>query len=103
MKAVHDQGFGGLWTHPWTPQIGYLEKYLLIKSDGTLAQATQESGGVIVPGGVREVWRCGTEEHGSVGMVEVGQQMTLVVSSNLSDSMIPSYSQSLVFHIARTV
>ena len=33
-------------------------------SGEALAQAAQGSGGVTVPGGVQEVWRCGTEGHG---------------------------------------
>ena len=29
-----------------------------------LAQAAWGGGGVTVPGGVQELWRCGTERHG---------------------------------------
>jgi len=49
-------------------QVGYLEKILLRNSDKTLEQITQGSGGVIVPGNVQEMWRCGTEVHGLVDM-----------------------------------
>ena len=56
-------------------QVGYLEKILLRNSDKTLEQITQGSGGVIVPGDVQEMWRCGTEVHGLVDMVVVGQQL----------------------------
>jgi len=34
-----------------------------------LAQAAQGGGGVTIPGGVQEMWRCGTEGRGLVGMV----------------------------------
>ena len=30
----------------------------------SLAQAAQGGGGVTVPGGVQELWGCGTDEHG---------------------------------------
>ena len=56
-----------------------------------MAQAAQGGGGVTVPGGVQEMWRCGTEGHSSLGRVGVDQQldwMILAVLSNLSDSMI---------------
>ena len=36
-------------------------------------QAAQGSDGVTVTGGVQEMWRCGTEGHGIVIMVEMGQ------------------------------
>jgi len=31
-----------------------------------LDQAAQGGGGVTIPGGVQEMWRCGTEGHGLV-------------------------------------
>ena len=39
-------------------------KFLLRKSGEALAQAAQGSGGVTVPGGDREPWRCGTGGRG---------------------------------------
>jgi len=55
-----------------------------------LAQAAQGDGGLTVPGGVQETWRCGTEGHSIVFMVGRGLRldlMTLGVFSNLSDFM----------------
>ena len=40
----------------------------LRKSGEALEQAAQGGGGVTVPGGVQERWRCGTEGHELVGM-----------------------------------
>jgi len=39
------------------------------KSGEALTQAAQGGGGVTVPGDVQEMWRCGTEGCGLVGMV----------------------------------
>ena len=52
-------------------QVGYYEKFLLRKSGEALAQAAQGGGGVTVPGGVQELWRCGTEERGCDGSIGV--------------------------------
>ena len=38
-----------------------------------LEWAAQGDGGVTVPGGVQETFRCGTEGHGLVGKLVVGQ------------------------------
>ena len=40
-------------------QVGQQEK-----SSGALATGCPEGDGVAVPGGVQELWRCGTEGHG---------------------------------------
>ena len=41
------------------------------KSGNVQEQAAQGSGGVIIPRGIQETWRCGTEGHGLVGVVVV--------------------------------
>ena len=38
-----------------------------------MEQTAQGSGGATVPGGVQETWRFGTEGHGLVDMVWMGQ------------------------------
>ena len=48
----------------WEVQVGYKEKFLLIKSGEAVAQAAQGDGGVTVPGGVQELCGCGTEGCG---------------------------------------
>jgi len=53
--------FGG---HLAQNQAGYWEKFLLRKSGNVLAQAAQRGGGVTIPGGDQEPWRCGTERRG---------------------------------------
>ena len=45
-------------------QVGYEEKFILRKSGEALVQAAKGGGGVTVPGGVQEMWRCGTEGGG---------------------------------------
>jgi len=60
-------------------------------SDEAVAQDTQGSGGVTIPGGFQEEGRCGTEGHGLLGVVRIGQwldYMILVVFSDLNDSII---------------
>jgi len=47
-----------------------------------VARAAQGGGGVTIPGGVQETWRCGTEGRGQWAWWD------LTVSSNLNDSMI---------------
>ena len=43
----------------------WLPLFHLRKSGEALAQAAQGGGGgVTIPGGVQELWRCGTEGHG---------------------------------------
>jgi len=37
-----------------------------------LEQAAQRGGGITIPEGVQEVWRCSTEGHGLVGKVGMG-------------------------------
>ena len=44
------------------------KKILLMKSGKTLGWAAQGGGGVTIPGGDQETWRCGTQAHGLVGM-----------------------------------
>lgn len=41
-----------------------------------LEQAAQESDGVMVPGGVEQLWRYGTEGHDLVDMVGMGWHWT---------------------------
>jgi len=55
-----------------------------------LAQAAQGGGGVTVPGGVQEPWRCGTEGHGQWAWLGglVLDLVILEVFSNLNESMI---------------
>ena len=43
---------------------GWILGKILRKKDEALAQAAQGGGGVTVPGGVQEPWRCGTEGRG---------------------------------------
>lgn len=44
-----------------------------------LEWTAQGGGGVTVPGGVEETWRCGAEGHHLVGMVVVGEQLDLMI------------------------
>ena len=56
-----------------------------------LERAAQGGGGVTIPGGVQEMCRCDTKEHGQWATLVVGgwlDQMILKVFSNLNDSMI---------------
>ena len=46
--------------------------YFFSKSAEAVARAAQRGGGVTVPGGVQETWRCGTEGCGLVGTMGVG-------------------------------
>ena len=48
-------------------QVGHWEKFLLQKSGQALEWATQGSGGVAIPEGVHEMFRCCTEGQGFVG------------------------------------
>ena len=69
---------------------GYQEKFVLRQCGEALAQAAQGGGGVTVPGGVQELWRCGTEERGQWAWWD-GLELDfgiLEVFSNLNDSMI---------------
>jgi len=61
-----------------------LQTVASLEERSALAQAAQGSGGVTVPGGVPEPWRCGSWGHGQQAQVGVG----LEDLSNLSDSMI---------------
>lgn len=46
-------------------QVRYLQKFLLWKSGGALVQTAQGgAGGVTVPGGDPELWRCDTQGRG---------------------------------------
>ena len=45
-------------------ELLFTEKFLFRKSGQALTQAAQGGGGVTVPGGVQETWRCVTERHG---------------------------------------
>ena len=52
--------------------------------------AAQGGGGVSIPGGVPELWRCGTEGRGQWAILVVGRQldwMSLEVFSNFNDSV----------------
>ena len=49
-----------------TFQVGYWEKFILPKSGQALEWAAQGDGGVTIPGGVQETFRC-SEGHGLVG------------------------------------
>ena len=51
-----------------------------------LAQAAQGGGGLTVPGGAPELWRCGTEGHGLWAWWD--ELVTLEVFSNLYDPII---------------
>ena len=53
-------------------EVRYQEKFLLRKSGDALAQAAHGSGGVTVPGGVQELWGCGTKRTWSMSMVGMG-------------------------------
>ena len=58
-----------------------------------MAQAAQGGGGVTVPGGVQELWRCGTEERGQWAWWN-GLELDfgiLEVFSNLYDSLCLNY------------
>ena len=46
-----------------------LVKLALRRSCLALAWTAQGGGGVTVPGGVHETWRCGTEGHGLVSSI----------------------------------
>jgi len=57
----------------------------------SVAQVVQGNGRVTVPGGVPELWRCGTEGHGQWATLVVGgwlDWVILEVFSNLNDSVI---------------
>ena len=47
-----------------SPLGRWLEKFLLRKSGDAVAQSAQGGEGVAIPGGVPEMWRCGTEGRG---------------------------------------
>ena len=49
-----------------------VEQFLLRRNCNALEQAAQGAGGVTVPGGIGEPWRCGIDGHGLVGMVGMG-------------------------------
>ena len=49
----------GPYVVPREVQVGYQEQFILRKS--SVAQAAHRGGWVTVPGGVWELWRCGTE------------------------------------------
>ena len=51
------------------------EQFLLQKSGQALGRAAQGGGGVTVPGGVQEAFRCCTEGHGLVG--NIGNRWTV--------------------------
>ena len=56
-----------------------------------LVQAAQGGGGVTIPGGVQEIFRCCTEGRGLVGSIGDGgwlDCMILEVFSDLGDSMM---------------
>ena len=61
-----------------------LGKISLRKSNEALEQAAHGDGGDTPPGGVQEMWRCGTEGHGGDGLM-VGLD-DLSGLSNLYDS-----------------
>ena len=71
-------------------------KFLIRNCSQALAQAAQRDDGVIVPGGVQELWKCGTEGHGWWawwGGLVLGLEI-LVVFFSLNDSMILRCSSS---------
>ena len=45
-------------------KVGYYEQFLLRKSSEALEWAAQGGGGIAIPRGVPEPWRCGTEGRG---------------------------------------
>lgn len=59
--------------------VGYQENFLPGRSGQALAQSAHGSGRVTILGGVPELWRFGTEEHGLVGMVRMGQWLDLII------------------------
>ena len=66
----------------------------------SLEQAARWGGGVTIPGGVQKTCRCGTSGYGLVGMVVLGWQLDLVtleIFSNLNDSMILWFYDSMIF------
>ena len=63
----------------------------LRKSSNALAQAAQGGGGVTIPGGVPEPWRCGTEgcsQWAWWGWADSWIWGLLMVFSNINDSVI---------------
>lgn len=83
--------------------VGYQENFLPGRSGQALAQSAHGSGRVTILGGVPELWRFGTEEHGLVGMVRMGQWLDKVILelfSSLNDCMTPWFSSHLVISVA---
>ena len=71
----------------WESQVGYEEKSLFQKM--CTDTDCPGGGGVTVPGGVPDLWRCGTEGHGQWAWWS-GLELDLVILeafSNLSDSV----------------
>ena len=56
-------------------RAGYQEKFLLQKSGQALERTALGGGGVTVPGGVQEMFKCCTEGHGLVG--NIGDRWTV--------------------------
>ena len=72
---------------PGEVQTEYLKKFLLRRSSQGLEQAAQGGGGVTIPGGGEELWRCRTKGHGEwAWWDDLG--LDLEVFSDLIDSMI---------------
>ena len=71
-------------------KVGYYKQFLLRKSSEALEWAAQGGGGIAIPRGVPEPWRCGTEGRGQwawcdrllVGLGDLSRP------SNLNESMI---------------
>lgn len=72
-----------------------IRKNFFSEADQTLAWAAQGSGGVTVPGGAPELWRCGTSGHAPVGRVGWVDSQTVIleVFANRNDCVIPQDTQ----------
>lgn len=56
-------------------QDGYWEIFIFRKNGDAVAEAAWGGGGVTIPVGIQELWRCGSEGHGQCawwGRAEVG-------------------------------
>ena len=71
-------------------RLGIMKKNYSLKECNALAQAAQGRGEVIIPGGVQEPWRYGTEGHGQWAWwdgLRLDLRLRLEVFSIINDSV----------------
>ena len=81
----------------WDVQVGCKEQFSLRGSGEAVAQVAWEGGGVTVPGGVQELWGCGSEGHGQChGGSGLGLDLVILEAfSDLNDSMIQQRAEGI--------